>query len=853
MRLSTLRVTLHIAWLAWRRLANRFQRRKAAPAQGGRRGATGRKRAPGKLLLAFMALVFGLQGVTVTTQLVERAARAVEQTSAPGAFFVSRGTFDTLAAATRSGSCEGPSATPTPEYVEEALRHEARSLPEYAKYEARFEAYLRQYSLRCADGFRPTAVSSHVWPDPSLWYRAEDPLRLPQGLAFAALLLGLALALQTVVGTGNDLTSVDTRLEFFFAFPVRARALFAARIFAIALTLPTLWIFMLPFYGVVLYCAGFGLFALPLGVLATLYVGVLAGSARVLTESILPRLFSQLTVARIQAGLLVASYVGMIVALGFAFRASRDEALLHWLTLPEWLVYGPVTAPLALAAGGRPALLAVALSASFATLAVLVAVLVAERSVRNGFVVSSNADQAKRVAVKRGTDSTVPWLSAGAAKELKALFRDRQLRMQAFVTPVVLVLVQLWLNPSLLPSIGSNPSHVAAAAFATSMFTLATGACSLLATEGSALWILYTGPVRLERVLLSKLKVWIGVAGSFALLVLGGMCIRKPALLPGTLVYLPQVFVGVVLYAVIALGIGALGTDPLEAEPRRRVRPGAVYLFMLLAGFYGAALVSTSWWQKLVELMLSSLLAYALWQKLRDHLPYLLDPTEAPPTRLAVADGVLAAFGFFLFQSLFWLLFHDESGATVRGATISFAAAGATVTLAALWFFRRAGLPRLRETLGLKCPRDPSTTALALLTGALCGLGAALFALGYLRIMVKLPWFDGQRSELLGTPDDISRFWLLVLGVVAAPLFEEFIFRGILFSAFRRSLGVTAAVFASAAVFALVHRPLGALPVFVLALLAALVYARFRWLGAPIAAHAVYNAIVIGTQVWSRS
>jgi membrane protease YdiL (CAAX protease family) len=91
-----------------------------------------------------------------------------------------------------------------------------------------------------------------------------------------------------------------------------------------------------------------------------------------------------------------------------------------------------------------------------------------------------------------------------------------------------------------------------------------------------------------------------------------------------------------------------------------------------------------------------------------------------------------------------------------------------------------------------------------------------------------------------------SRWLLLALVVIAAPLFEEFIFRGLLFSGFRRSIGALPAALASATVFALVHPVIAALPVFVLAVGAALVLERTRWLGAPIAAHMTYNAIVAG-------
>ena len=52
------------------------------------------------------------------------------------------------------------------------------------------------------------------------------------------------------------------------------------------------------------------------------------------------------------------------------------------------------------------------------------------------------------------------------------------------------------------------------------------------------------------------------------------------------------------------------------------------------------------------------------------------------------------------------------------------------------------------------------------------------------------------------------------------------------------------------ALFAIVHPPISALPVFMLGLLAALVYERTRMLLAPMLVHAIYNAAVMSYQ-WS--
>ena len=85
----------------------------------------------------------------------------------------------------------------------------------------------------------------------------------------------------------------------------------------------------------------------------------------------------------------------------------------------------------------------------------------------------------------------------------------------------------------------------------------------------------------------------------------------------------------------------------------------------------------------------------------------------------------------------------------------------------------------------------------------------------------------------------------------AAPLFEEFIFRGLIMGGLRRSLGAAASIVGSAAVFAIVHPPVSLIPVFGLGLCAGIAYERSKMLLAPMVAHSIYNAIVIAYQLHS--
>jgi membrane protease YdiL (CAAX protease family) len=98
------------------------------------------------------------------------------------------------------------------------------------------------------------------------------------------------------------------------------------------------------------------------------------------------------------------------------------------------------------------------------------------------------------------------------------------------------------------------------------------------------------------------------------------------------------------------------------------------------------------------------------------------------------------------------------------------------------------------------------------------------------------------------TPSAATLRLLLPLTVLAAPLFEEFIFRGLIFGGLRRLMGALPAAAGSAALFAIVHPPLAMAPVFVLGLCAAWAYERSKSLLAPMLVHAAYNALVLGVQ-----
>lgn len=85
-----------------------------------------------------------------------------------------------------------------------------------------------------------------------------------------------------------------------------------------------------------------------------------------------------------------------------------------------------------------------------------------------------------------------------------------------------------------------------------------------------------------------------------------------------------------------------------------------------------------------------------------------------------------------------------------------------------------------------------------------------------------------------------AMFFTLVL---ATPLFEELVFRGLIMGGLRRNLPYQAAIVVSAGLFAAIHLTSVFPAVFLLGLLLGWTYERFRTIWAPVAVHVLHNGV----------
>jgi membrane protease YdiL (CAAX protease family) len=427
-------------------------------------------------------------------------------------------------------------------------------------------------------------------------------------------------------------------------------------------------------------------------------------------------------------------------------------------------------------------------------------------------------------------------------RDLLLLGRDRTLLVQTLVLPIVTVGIQIVIGAGKPVIRGVEPTQaLAAAAFYLAAFSLMQPSFRTLASEGAALWVLYSLPHSLDQIVLQKARLWAAVALVYPVVIFAIVIAAGHDIPAQFIVSVPIVLLGVPIFAVIGASLGVFAFDPLALEERRRVRLTHVYLYMMLGSFYAYAIFAPSIWQRIALMILTALVAMALWQKARDQFEYLLDPSASPPSQVSLSDGLIAALGFFVIQAVVVLLQTEVAKLALGGRTIwiAFCIAGAAVYGVVRLIYWRARTQGVPVFVGSEPPR-------ALQWGLLGGVAASVCGITYLVVTSALGLFPSPRANPIADPN--LPYWLAGLAIVAAPVFEEFIFRGLIFGGLRRSLGLPAAALASAAIFGLVHPPAAVIPVAAMGLCAALVYERTGALLAPMLVHALYNAAILGFQ-----
>ena len=216
---------------------------------------------------------------------------------------------------------------------------------------------------------------------------------------------------------------------------------------------------------------------------------------------------------------------------------------------------------------------------------------------------------------------------------------------------------------------------------------------------------------------------------------------------------------------------------------------------------------------------------------------------------MTLAGGIVLAF--FSGTLLAELLRHfsvagfrsaDAAGCVLL-ATLSFH--GAAIAAGILFLkYHRIGW---REAFGLN-PGDGKRLVLMVVIALLVAL-PVMFGLKWLSAiaLTRLGWPpDDQRAVemILNAKSTVMKVYLVIFAVVIAPLAEEFVFRGLFFSAAKKMGWVKFGWLGVSALFALIHGSAAIfLPLFAFALVLTWLYEKTEGLFAPVLAHSLFNAV----------
>jgi membrane protease YdiL (CAAX protease family) len=675
---------------------------------------------------------------------------------------------------------------------------------------------------------------------------------VPHLVSGLTMLLTILFAVSVLIPlAGRELAQADWDLEWLATMPVQRRALLFGRILGRAASNSVGLLTMAPPLAIIGWYSSFGWATVPVALLATALLQLLAATLHTLADTGLRMWLSAAKLRNLQAlaSLCSLPMIYLVTSLNNGFGNSFTMA---WAAAyPAWTVWTPpgVLIQLLQAQGMMQALPLAALLLLQSAALVWGGLALMNFQLRHGVTSDGARESVRRSATSAAAISAAAparasfgaWLSPIKRRELRLLSRDRNFLVQTLLLPVVIVGSQMLFNGALshISQLGHNPGMMSAIAYGIGVYVLMLSAFQNLATEGQALWLLYCFPRSLESTLREKAQLW-GVLAMIYPVAVYAIGFHYGAQLDARLALMMLVVLaGVPIFSVIAVALGIFGCDPLATEARNRMHPTYVNLYMMLCAFYGYAVYSKVWSQQVVIFVLMASLALALWQKARDNLPYLLDAGMAPPARVSTADGLMAATLFFILQALAILLFSDPAAPSPQVVVSAFGGAGLVVYLLARLVYW------LKGTAGVPVMLRGGQLSTILRYGAGLALPAVLIALAYTTELRHAGLWPVQTAQA-AVPLSV-RAWVMVLTVCAAPLCEEFIFRGLIYGGLRRSMGALPAMLASAALFAAVHPPLSMLPVFGLGLAAAYAYERSKVLAAPMLAHALYNAAVL---VW---
>lgn len=642
------------------------------------------------------------------------------------------------------------------------------------------------------------------------------------GMTLICLFAGITLL--PLSARTKDLGSLDTHLEWLYCLPLSGREILSGRFLSMTFVRPIAWIILLPLSSTLFMAMGYVVTGVVLGLGVTLALSASATGIELAAETWLRSGGSFRLKKNVQAFATVVGTFGLFIGMGAGFAAERSADWVNWILdhTPVWVTAGPgylIRLPLA----GPDGLVRLAVALSLMMMVCgLGGWLFAAWALKRGLV-SGNGREGVRTGeaalARSGSLVRFEWL---------LLLRDRNLAILVLVMPVMLVGYQLLINPGLVAV--ANARNLAAISFGCGVWAATMTAPHVVASEANSMWVVFSLPVEIAGYFRRRMQVWRTTGVLMTIGVMAGLVAWKGGVPPDDWWRLPSAVAGVWVMSFVVYTIIMGGTrlpDPTRGD-RLKVGVLRMYVCMTLGGIVGTLIWGGTAWQVFSGLVIWWFFGFSLWQGVVRKLRYLLEPTVDALPKLSVAHALVAVVIFFAVQGLFAL-----TGLVL----LSYSVAGIVTALYCAISLSCLSIP--------KVSRGVSKLAIDLpLAMLVCVAVGAIWVLVLRHVSPFREFYESAQGNATVVLD--PRGWQVVLLlVVAAPLIEEFMFRGYILRIMQTAWSPRMAIFASALLFAVVHPGLSFPPVFLLGLATAWLYTRSGRLWPGMVLHAVYNGVIV--------
>jgi ABC-2 type transport system permease protein len=651
-------------------------------------------------------------------------------------------------------------------------------------------------------------------------------------LAITALCMGIALTSRGVSGS-------EPSLEFLWQFPVSRRVLFSSRLIEFTFDTPMAPAMIL-FNAAVLWLWGASLLGgLGVAVILGLSVTVSAAAIRLATEWMMTQHLSRKT-----RGMLVAlvaalgSFGSLVIITGSNSQAVVESFVEFAAALPNWVFWNPLSGGLGAMPGsllgqGQWYFAAPISAASLGALSVLYAC----HCTRFGLTRAQDAARTDRAAVESSSDSQSRF-DAVVWKELLQIRRQPELLGQLIAAPLTITfLAYIGGYNKAIEFATSNGTNIGVALLVGGVYTLMVAASQTIVRELRMLWLLQSQPRPLAEVVRRKAHTWGAITMGLMALIVAIVSVLRPADSLSLLFRLPFLFAVLWWSSEILFGLTALSAT-ITNETTVRFRRTLLLIPALMLADAGLAIHSGDWWLQLRVAATLAILSAAVHERQLVELNWLSEPVESPPRRLYAMHGLFALMGFGATLGIAKGLLA-QTNILSPTAAVSIAYIASSLIVAVVF---RTWLSENKLTTRDSTPASPVLRPLIAGIAVACSAGLVVLAgLQWLELNSQLT-ANGSSLPVELTGND--KWWLFGLYVVAAPLFEEWIFRGVIYRTLRRTWGVAASVAMSAILFATLHPAVACFSLIALGVMTALTVERTHRLWPSITIHAVYNFMV---------